>query len=57
MLKKGKKKYYVILGQVLRDTLQSITYYFAKYHRCVKKSNIYKTYFTSVNLPVCESMM
>ena len=40
MLKKGKKKYYVILGQVLRDTLQSITYYFAKYHSVVKKSNI-----------------
>ena len=28
----GKKKYYVILAQVIRDTLQSITYYFAKYH-------------------------
>ena len=36
--KKSEKKYYVILGQVLRDTLQSITYYFAKYHRCVKKA-------------------
>ena len=30
--KEGKKKYYVILAQVLRITLQSITYYFAKYH-------------------------
>ena len=30
--KDGKKKYYVILAQVIRDTLQSITYYFAKYH-------------------------
>ena len=28
----SQKKYYVILAQVLRITLQSITYYFAKYH-------------------------
>ncbi len=28
----GAKKYYVILAKVLRITLQSITYYFAKYH-------------------------
>ena len=26
------KKYHVILAQVSRITLQSITYYFAKYH-------------------------
>ena len=30
--KESQKKYYVILAQVLRITLQSITYYFAKYH-------------------------
>ena len=30
--KEGAKKYYVILAKVLRITLQSITYYFAKYH-------------------------
>lgn len=30
--KESQKKYYVILGQVSRITLQSITYYFAKYH-------------------------
>ena len=30
--KESQKKYYVILAQVSRITLQSITYYFANYH-------------------------